>query len=205
MSCIDDGTRQSRDSLQAHLKIGFRIRGQVRYASQISERGIKPLPLGKPDTDARFNQADQIISPKPVHMTTTLEEPAIYAIAETVSIWDRDIQPPRGLEYPSDLVEGGVQFQNMFERMVADDEVNGCRCDRESLTPADNLHAVSRRPLESGLVLIDRDDGTFESCRGKAPACRGQVEDALVLPQLTKPVVHSTPSLSKYSSGSLVP
>src|SRR5258706_9463767 len=125
-------------------------------------------------------------------MTTTLEEPAIYAIAETVSVWDRDIQPPRRLEYPSDLVEGCVQFQNMFERMVADDEVYGCRSDRQSLTPADNLRSVSSRTLERGLVLINRDDGTLESCRGKTPACRSQIQNALVLSQLTKPVVHPT-------------
>ena len=44
----------------------------------------------------------------------------------------------------------------MFERMVTDDEVYGCRGDRQSLAPADNLVSALSRTLKGSRILVNR-------------------------------------------------
>ena len=39
--------------------------------------------------------------------------------------------------------------------------------------------------MECSRILVDRYDGTFESCEGKTPARGSDVQNAVVLPQFT--------------------
>ncbi len=106
-------------------------------------------------------------------------------VAQTKAIRHGNVDPAGWFKDSSDLFESTIQLGEVLQGMVANNEIDARRGQRQVLAASDNpprhTPRIGRCMLESRSIFIHSDDRAVQIIRREASACRCYIQNATAL------------------------
>jgi len=125
-----------------------------------------------------FHEANDIFRlPECIHVSASATQPPVDAITESRCIRHRDVKRAARFQNASDLTHGRLQFDEMFEAMIADDQIESRIRERQAGSIATHEEAIFP---DVWRLQIQADDQQIVSHDLETAAPRTQVQHARV-------------------------